>query len=183
MKYAIQYKSHDKKIDWVRDGQLSREWHPMLTPNVNMINKDWIFECIGDAQTGINLIVAHAKMQLKKTIAEYNLYHQPYNFRWIKIHKNFSDATKYTIVEYKPEFVFQKKRKLGKRDWIEGSAKSYCNNCGSSMYMGKYFQIGQSKVCAFCLETLGLQAKEHIDILDPRAREDHTNSIFVEEME
>jgi hypothetical protein len=185
MKYAIQYKTSDKKTDYIRDGIPSLMRHPMLTPNVNMIKKEYIYDHIGDAQNGINDIVKQNKLILAD-IAK-SAKQNPGSSMWflhkMNAQKKYIDASRYSIVEYVPEFAFKKGRKLDKRDWIVGSASSFCNNCGSSMYMGSYFQIGQSKVCAFCLETLGKQAKEHIDTLGETARDDHNNSIFIEEME
>ena len=160
----------------------------MLSPNVNLVTQDWLFNTEQEAQNAINKLTIYQgnavkifdkRIKAHKYIGKSN-YSRNYDMYSRRLAKRFANPANYSVVEWKPEFAYRATAKSWQRSWVDGSARQFCNECGAATHAASYYIIGGSKICVFCLEELGKMATKKLDemsVEDPMIRESPQHDI------
>lgn len=185
IKYIIGFQFGKNDQRYIKECSAGR---PVLSQQPHLVKSGCVCDTKEDAQKGIDSLVADAGKALA--------FHQKYkpnpkrdswDYNQMRTLKRFADSKRYSIVEYEPDFVFKKERKASRRGWIEDKTSSkFCHVCGTNMIADKYFQIGQQRICPFCIKNLAKDADQIIDRLkeeNPDIVDHHMNTTFLGHLE
>jgi hypothetical protein len=170
---------------------------PMLTPKPHLVDNDCLFSNKKDAQELINTIAKSRSKRfnqldaeykkMKKSLSTYGNYHYGYIRNDRNTERNRCDVSNYSIEEYVPDFVCNKSRRKTINVWKDdASSKTFCSCCGSNIYYGDYAQIRQTKICPFCIKSLGEAANQIIEKHkkgDPDIEDNYNCTVFLEHMD
>lgn len=196
-KYLIKYAVSPKNQRYVKPlYETSSYCQPNLTPDAYRVKSEYIFETPEDAEVIIDKLVSFYETYFAKKCRAFNGIKKHYTskeFQYISAAQDMYKAKRaanrenYTIEEYVPTFVCNKKRKTAKRKWKDdGAASTFCACCGSNIYYGKYVEIRQAKICPFCLIQLGLEGTKVASELkkeDKDIEDNYNTTIFLEHMD
>ena len=193
IKYVINFNWSGKTFRYIKErpNRPERWYHwsyPTLSGHVHLVKNDCTFDTKEDAQAFADTIRDDAQKALDSHVKEFGVVKRDgweYNQR--RTIKRFTEASRYTIDEYEPDFVFKKERKTGNRGWKKTTGPNqFCHLCGTNILTEKYLQVGQSRVCPFCIKRLATEGQQFIDELKketPDIEDHHMNTTFLGHME
>lgn len=193
VKYVIGFRFGKTDQRFIREyyGAITNmeDWRPpTLSQQKHLVKSEQVFETEQDAKAAIKKLNGDATKALqahknKKGYVHRDCWH--YNQR--RTFKRFADSTRYSVEKYEPDFVFKKERRSGKRCWVkDNSANKFCHVCGMNMVADQYLQVGQSRICPFCIKHLSEDADKAIEKLkeeNPDIVDHHMNATFLENLE
>lgn len=183
IKYVLKLRDKNKYIRKAYNNPLQACYRmPMLTPNKNLINKDFMFDDIKTAQNMIKYIISGIKTDYNKN---YDVWSKD-GFRSWGYHR-IRDSKFYMnngleIVEFVPHFTCNINKKATHTWEKKGSINKCCSACGSNIPNGKYFTIKTVTLCPFCIRNLGFEAHKIIEEekkINPNYEKDYKTTTFL----